>query len=616
MDFDLKQFGDIPPVSRDDWEAAVAKALGTQSLDRLRAVTSDGIAVPPLTSSRPDRSPLEAREAGRPWSIVQRVHLHDGDRANAQILEELAGGVDAIDLVLPSSPGVLDQTTSHEDLTDKLIRALSGVYLDMMSVHLTGGIDIINAGKILAEVASSSSEGRAASLLRIGYDAILNLTNKFDKNIDPDGIKAGVRDLFLISAGCNPRSTMVASSGQFWHARGATESQQLAISIATGLFYLRLSSSGALPGVDPARVASAIEFRLIADQNQFVTIAKLRAFRRLWALVLDESGLPDRPAFVHAETAWRLQTKRDPWVNILRSTVACFAAAVGGADAITTRPHTELLGTPDAAARRLSRNVQTVLMEECNLHRVADAAAGAGGIEALTDALAEAAWSEFQQIEREGGIEASIRAGALFARIDAADAKRREQVARRRLPITGTSTYPLIAERSPDLGDGPAAEPPGPGVHRLAEPFETLRDRSDAALVRDGVRPRVFLANLGPVAAFTARATFSKNLFEAGGIEAVQGTGTADPGALAGAFAASGARLACLCSDDATYAAIAPAAAGALAAAGATVLLAGRPKEGEADLRAAGVSAFIYDGMDVLDLLGRLHDDLGTPVAA
>ncbi len=616
MDFDLKQFGDIPPVSRDDWEAAVAKALGTQSLDRLRAVTSDGISVPPLSHPRPDRSPLDGRGAGRPWSIVQRVLLHDAAEANTQILDELAGGVDAIDLVLPSSTAAEVEQAGRKVLTDKLIRALSGVYLDMMTVHLTSSIDIINAGKILVEVVSAGTEGRSGGQIRIGFDPVVRAVQG---QVSDDRVAAEILELsgiIPILAARHPRSSFLTSAGQFWHARGATESQQLAIAITSALSCIRHFADASAAESSVEFVVDALEFRLVADQNQFVTIGKLRAFRRLWALVLDELRLPNRPAFVHAETAWRMQTRRDPWVNILRSTIACFAAAAGGADAITTRPHTEILGRPDSAARRLSRNVQTVLMDECNLHRVADPAAGSGAVEALTDALAEAAWDEVRRIEREGGLLASVRSGALFARIDAADAARRQQVASRRLPITGTSTYPFLAEKVAETAAGPVMPAPGEGLHRLAEPFERLRDRSDAALTSKGVRPRVFLANLGPVSAFTARATFAKNVFEAGGIEAVQGPGATDPETAVAAYRGSGAAIACLCSDDATYATLAGPVAEALAAAGASVLLAGRPKDAEADLRAAGVSRFIFDGMNVLECLEALHADLDTPAAA
>jgi methylmalonyl-CoA mutase len=366
----------------------------------------------------------------------------------------------------------------------------------------------------------------------------------------------------------------------------------------------------------PLEIVGRISFRLVADQNQFLTIAKLRAFRRLWTLVLNAWGIPAVPAFVHAETAWGMQTKRDPWVNILRSTIATFAAAVGGADAITTIPHTAVVGEPDKAARRLARNLQSILLEECNLHRVADPAAGAGGIEELTDALASAAWAEFQQIDREGGLIASINGDHITARIRTVAEARRQAVAKRRIPITGTSTYPLLSERQPKVDPGPPMAPPGEGLTRDAEPWEALRDRSDAALASGGRRPAVFLANLGPVAAFTGRATWAKNLFEAGGLEAVGRDGFDDLSELARVIRAGALRIVCLCSDDRTYETLGAKAVAAVREAGADlVLLAGRPKEIEAQLVAAGVDRFVHEGLDMLDLLGALHDHLGTPAA-
>lgn len=616
MEFDLRQFADIPPVSREAWEEAVAKALGPQSLDRLRAVTSDGIVVPPLSLPRPDRAAMTARGPGRPWSIVQRVAPDHPERMNAEILDELGGGADAIEITLSSSPKSVVDLTDEEDNGPKLIRTFESVYLGMITVHLTGDDGLINISNILSGVVSRHFGIFPLMKLRIGYDPfVYSIKNSSMSNLTCD-FSEDLRRLLAIAGNCGPDSSILSSLGQFWHAAGATEAQQVAIAVASGLMHLRLFSDLRGVDLDLAALSGAIEFRLVADQDQFLTMAKLRAFRRLWALVLDNLGLPNRPAFVHAETAWRSATRRDPWVNILRSTIACFAAAAGGADAITTRPHTELVGRPDAAARRLSRNVQTILMDESNLHRVADPGAGSGAVEALTDAVAEAAWAEVRRIEGEGGMIQAVASGGLMARIAAAAAARREAVARRRLPITGTSTYPLVAERTPPVEAGSAAPPPAPGFVRLAEPFERLRDRSDAALARDGRRPVVFLASLGPVAAHTARATFAKNLFEAGGIEALPGPGGEDAAALAAAFAASGARIACLCSDDATYGRLAGTAAAALAAAGAHVLLAGRPKDREAAWREAGVSGFVFDGMDVLALLEGLHHMLGTPVAA
>ena len=220
----------------------------------------------------------------------------------------------------------------------------------------------------------------------------------------------------------------------------------------------------------------------MADADEFLTVAKLRALRRLWARVEQACGLEPKPIRLHAETAWRMTTRRDPWVNMLRTTVAAFSAGIGGADAITVLPFTAALGLPDAFARRIARNTQLILLDESNLARVADPAAGAGGFEALTDALCEKAWALFQEIEREGGILESLKGDKLQARIAAVRAQREKAVATRKEPITGTSEFPNIGEADVSvlLCDAPSeralAPPPvrrggGGGVSdRLARP--------------------------------------------------------------------------------------------------------------------------------------------------
>lgn len=157
------------------------------------------------------------------------------------------------------------------------------------------------------------------------------------------------------------------------------------------------------------------------------------------------------------------------------------------------------------------------------------------------------------------------------------------------------------------MGGGEQAEFAVLPCIRLAEPYEKLRDASDAMLHATGARPKIFLANLGKPADFIARATFAKNLFEAGGIEAVEFTG----GDLAAAFKASGAALACLCSSDAVYANEAAAAAQTLTAAGAKhIYLAGRPGELADALNQAGVQSYIFAGCDALAMLRGAHGKL------
>src|SRR5208282_2626246 len=271
-------------------------------------------------------------------------------------------------------------------------------------------------------------------------------------------------------------------------------------------------------------------------------------------------------------------------------------------------------------ARRIARNTQLVLLEESNLSRVADPAAGSGALEALTQALCTAAWSLFREIEKSGGVWSALETGLIQRHVAAVRAERQKAVARRTDILTGTNEFPNIHEITPavlDVAQPPPFPPPQAGEGRegaaavtaaalprirLAEPFEHLRDASDRIFAQTGARPKIFLAMLGSPVGFTARANFAKNFFEAGGIEAVSSEGDTSP--LAAAFKASGAALACLCASDKTYENEAEAATAALQTAGARhIYLAGRPGAREAALRAAGVQSFIDEGCDALATL-------------
>jgi methylmalonyl-CoA mutase len=298
---------------------------------------------------------------------------------------------------------------------------------------------------------------------------------------------------------------------------------------------------------------------------------------------------------------------------MLRATIAVFSAGLAGANAISVLPHALALGLPDAFARRIARNTQLILLEESNLAKVADPAAGAGGIETLTQQLCTSAWTLFQEIEKAGGVFAALEQNLIQSKVAAVRAARDTDIARRKNVLTGASEFPNLQEATPAvLASAPASGPSEKQTIafdalvpvRVAAPFEKLRDRSDALLKQTGARPRVFLANLGRAADFTARATFAKSLFEAGGIEATGNEGFSDPAALAAAFNASGARLVCLCSSDAVYADHAAAAAKALHAAGAKhIYLAGRPGDKEAEFRAAGIDEFVAAGGNALAML-------------
>jgi methylmalonyl-CoA mutase len=431
---------------------------------------------------------------------------------------------------------------------------------------------------------------------------------------------AVIRDL----AATGYRGPFAVADGRVIHNAGGSEAQELAFVLAVAVAYLRALEAGGIALADARRM---LTFRLAADADQFLTMAKFRALRTLWARVEEACGLAPAPAFVAAETAWRMMTRRDPFVNVLRATVAVVAAGLGGADSIAVVPHTAAIGLPDSFARRLARNTQLILLEESNLARVADPAAGAGGLGSLTHDLCVTAWQRFQEIERAGGAAAALAQGLIQYNVAAVRAERERAVARRKEALTGTSEFPDIAEvkaevlaPSPLVPGLPGAARGTPAVaggtpplpcRRLAEPFEALRDVSDRILAETGARPKIFLANLGRLADFTARATWTKNFFEAGGIEAATNDGFTTNTDMIAAFKASGARLACLCGSDETYEAVAIAAAETLRAAGvAHVYLAGRPEGSEAVLWAAGVGTFIYVGCDAVATLAAAYDKL------
>jgi methylmalonyl-CoA mutase len=374
-------------------------------------------------------------------------------------------------------------------------------------------------------------------------------------------------------------------------------------------------------GLRPVDALPLVRIALAADTDQLLTTAKLRAARRILARIAESCGAAASAGRVrlHAITSQRMMTRRDPWVNLLRTTTACASAAFGGAADITVLPFTWVLGETDAFARRIARNVQIVLQEESSLGRVADPGAGSAAIEKLTDDLAAKGWAIFQDLEAHAGIGRSLASGRLQDQIGATAEARARSIAAGKMELTGTSAFPMLG------ADGVTARPhpATPAVtserrvrpltpRRLAEPFERLRDAADAYEKRSGKPPQVFLASLGTVAEHSARSTWIKNFLAAGGIEAIVSDGYSSSADAGASFAASGAKLACICSSDAVYAELAESTAGVLKQAGASrVYLAGRPKD-EAALRAAGVDAFIFAGADMLATLAGLHEQLGV----
>jgi methylmalonyl-CoA mutase len=412
----------------------------------------------------------------------------------------------------------------------------------------------------------------------------------------------------------SPRVQVMTADGVVAHVAGASEAQELAFMLSALVAYLRAAEKG---GVPPSRALPKINVALAADIDEFSTIAKLRAARRLIWRVADASGAGEAASAVkiNCPTSYRIMAKRDPWTNILRTTIACAGAALGGADAIVVLPFTFALGKPDAFARRVARNIQIVCQEESHLGRVNDPAGGSWYVENLTDEIGKKAWEIFQDIEARGGLLECLQSGFIQEAVAKTAEARAKSVATIRQELTGVNAFPLLGDDGVHADPWPApAAPSGEAAievarmkpHRLGEAFEALRDAADA---HGGFN--VFLASMGEIAEHNIRTTWAKNYLAAGGIAALISDGYKTPEAATEAFVKSGATAACICSSDAVNAALAEPTAKALKAAGAKlVLMAGRPGESEAALKAAGIDQFLFAGADAVTTLKGLQDKL------
>ncbi len=606
---------DFPPATRDDWRKLVDAVLKGAPFERLLSKTYDGITIEPLAERRSDARPVGARLGAAAWEVMARIDHPDPALANEIALRELNNGANGISLVFAGAVG--DYGFGLPASEETLARALEGFDPDA-GAAIEFDVSPQAAAIVDAMLAKGVALSPRAAGARLGHDPIgqMAVAGSAPRSWTEEAPHFARRLTALARRGFDGK--LAAADGRVIHNAGGSEAQELAFVLGVALAYLRaLEAEGV--ALDAAR--RMIFFRLSADTDQFLTIAKFRAFRKLWARVEASCELAPERGFISAETAWRMMAQRDPHVNILRATVATFAAALGGADAITVLPFTAALGLPDRFARRIARNTQLVLLEESHLAKVADPAAGSGAVEDLTDQLCRTAWALFREIEATGGVAAALANGLIQQKVADVRAKRAAAVARRQDTLTGVSIFPNLRETEAkvDLPFAPAREVGGRGASglqavRLPQPFESLGDASDRLLAATGARPKIFLANLGIQAEFTARATFAKNFFEAGGIEAVTGDDLDFP-ALGSAFREAGAALACLCSSDKVYEKEAAAAAPALKAAGARhIYLAGRPREQEAALKAAGVQSFIYEGCDAVATLKDAYAMLGAEI--
>ena len=604
-----------------EWLAAVDKALKGKGIDSITRHTADGLDVRPLyrESDFPSatdplgtpgvapylRGPTAAPDAYLPWDIRQAFTHPDPATTNAEILRDLERGVSSVELTLDPTGAKGVQVTDLATLTT-VLQGVNATIAPVALDHTRGaGFD---AADLLIDWAQAQDDTSALKLdFNLDPLGALARTGGLDASLD-ETFERLAHTLATLTAHL-PGAGRLRIDARMVHEAGGSDAQELGALIASAVDTLRRLG----PDADLAALAPHITFSLALDANYGLGVAKLRAARRLWARCLELFEVSPVPMRIQATTSGRMLTRYDAWTNMLRCTTAAFAGAIGGADIVTVRPFNSALGIPEELGRRIARNTQIIAMEESNLGRVADPAGGAWFTETFAEDLANAAWAEFQQIEQDGGFAASLLSGAFQARVATIRDARAKDIAKRKVPITGVSEFPLLEEIAAPVADPvkPKPAPAAPGMAEtctpllpihLAAPFEALRDTAAAAKKE----PAIFLATLGPVAEHSGRADFARNLFAAGGLAAKEPPVVPKSAAeLAVAYKASGCHIAVICGSDTRYPDEAAAAAAALKAAGARhIWLAGK-------FEAPGIDSNIFMGCDVLHTLTLAQAELG-----
>lgn len=470
---------EFPPANREQWRKLVDAMLKGASFEgRLQSRTADGLTIGPLYPRAADAVAIERRPAGTRWQVMQRIDHPDPHASNAEALHELDNG--ATGLVLIPAGAIGAHGYGLAPAPDALNRVLAGIHLDAgIAIELEFSPFAIDLGTAVAACVEQQGLSPSAVIVRFGFDPLgaFALHGQLPCLAPELLARMAATAADLTRRGFN--GPFAIADGRVMHNAGATEAQELAFVLASAVAYLRAFEA---QGIALAAARRMIGFRLAADADQFLTIAKFVALRRLWARVEQSCGLVPVPTFITAETAWRTMTHDDPYGNILRATIAVFSAGVGGADAIAVLPFTAARGLTDRQARGLARNTQLILLDEAGIARVADPTAGSGLQHDLTAKLCRTAWTLFQNIETAGGAAPALERGLIQQEVHSARGERERALAAKKEVLIGASDYPavfgvpVLDVPAAALPDFPAAVTCQPLVPvRLAEAFEKPR---------------------------------------------------------------------------------------------------------------------------------------------
>ena len=608
-----KLFNEFAPIPTEKWEEIINKDLkGADYEKKLVWRTNEGFKVRPYyrAENLDDLNYLDVMPAEFPytrgtkadsndWEIVQNVTETEPAKANEVALASIKGGATMISFTMQGVKTAQDLATM-----------LAGLDLTKVGVQFTRPQGrAVQLTKDFIAYLEANHIDKAAVKGGIAYDGISCCLRhgKF-----PTSEKAAMDtaiELVNLTADM-PNFKVVNVRGIQMHNGGATIVQELGYTLGIANEYLAYATSN---GLTVEQMAKKMEVTLSIASNYFMEIAKLRAFRLLWATMVcqyqPKCDCACKVRINSVASSWN-KTLYDPYVNMLRTTTEGMAASLGGADTIALQPFDVAFKHDDDFSRRISRNVQIILKEESYFNKVVDPAAGSYYIENLTDSLAEHAWKQFQEVEAQGGIIKLILSGEVKKAIEESCNKRNMDIATRKYILLGTNQYPNINETMLDkVEEQPQEKVEGLQPYRGAMAFEQLRLATERHAKQSG-RPKVFLLKIGNLAMRQARAGFTSNFFGCAGYEIIENAGFATVEEGIEAAKAVKADIVVVCSSDEEYATFGVEAAKAAKAAGFIFIVAGNPTESIDALKEAGADDFIHVRTNVLECLKKYNDIL------
>lgn len=686
------------PNSYEEWAKEAEESLKGKPLDKLNTKTYEGFELKPiyrlddvknikhLENNLPGQFPFVrgCNPDGykkKAWNVEQEINYPAVKDYNAALAYDLKRGQDSIALKFNDKIVSHLQNKKYDTACpstvvfnlEDLKAAFEGIDINNFDLHLLVTnfpvvfFSLFNAYLKSSKIELSSIKGT----FRI--DPLGNLARHGELKMDIEKYYQVIALIvnYLDKHNSNMKTIEVDTS--VYTDGGATAIQEIAYAIATGAEYIRGIADR---NVDINSVAKKMTFTLGIGANFFMEIAKVRALRMLWANIMKEFGADEdaQKIYIHTKTTKANKTKLDAYVNMLRVTSESLAAVVAGTNAHTVLPFDSEFGLPQEFSRRISRNTQLFLQEECNLRESIDPAGGSWYIETLTAQIADAAWKLFQDIESKGGMSKELLAGNIQATVKAVRAERVKNLSSRKDVLIGTNKYPNMAEKEVHVAennyeelynkyakiaddaksnDSLKAVPQnglsielidsltdafigGANIYnavtylcgsicnsevtaekvntdRLAVDFETIRENSELFKAKNGSYPKIFLANMGPLKQHKPRADFSQDFFATGGFEIIYNQGFESNEAAAKAALASESNVIVICSTDDTYPEIVPELAAAIKAGNKDkfIVLAGYPTEHIEAFKSAGVDEFIHIKSNIYSILFNIQKQLG-----